>query len=243
MRCSWQALCVLMVVCPITAGCSQALKDFGREPHMTPPGSGLVVQPRMPRPRQPVANSSLLTTASLWRNESADLFKDPRARRVGDTLKVQISIKDKASIDSTSDRSRAGTQDGNFNFQYNLLAPFLAGSGSGSGSGSTDSESTHKGEGATSRSETIELSVAAVVTQQLPNGHLVISGTQEIRVNFEVRELKVTGIVRPRDIASDNSIAYDKIAEARISYGGRGRIMEVQQPRWGQQLFDWLLPF
>ena len=237
-----RSACAVVVASLLLGGCSTALRDIGREPHMTPPGTGLIREQPYVKVAQPVP-SRMLSTGSLWRDESADLFKDPRARRVGDTLKVEISIKDKASIDSTSDRSREASTDGNFDFNYNVLTSFLGGTGSGSGDASVDSGSKHKGEGATSRSETIELSIAAMVTHRLPNGNLVISGTQEIRVNYEVRELKVTGIVRPRDIASNNSIAYDKIAEARISYGGRGRIMEVQQPRWGQQLFDILTPF
>lgn len=226
----------------LLSGCSTALRDIGREPQMTPPGTGLIRQQPYVKVAQPVP-SRMIATGSLWRDESADLFKDPRARRVGDTLKVEISIKDKASIDSTSDRKREASTDGSFSFDFDILTKGLAGTGSGNGNAAVDSGSTHKGEGATSRSETIELSIAAMVTHRLPNGNLVISGTQEIRVNYEVRELKVTGIVRPRDIASDNSITYDKIAEARISYGGRGRIMEVQQPRWGHQLFDLLSPF
>ena len=86
------------------------------------------------------------------------------------------------------------------------------------------------------------MSVAAVVTDVLPNGNLIVSGSQEVRVNYELRVLNIAGIVRPRDISKDNTIAYNKIAEARISYGGRGRIMEVQQPAWGQQLFDRFKP-
>lgn len=242
MMCHFRRPYAVVLTGLLLSGCSTALRDIGREPHMTPPGTGLIREQPYVRVAQPVP-SRMLSTGSLWRDEAADLFKDPRARRVGDTLKVEISIKDKASIDSTSDRSREATIDGSFNFDYNVLTKFLTGTGTGSGNAAIDTESTHKGEGATSRSETIELSIAAMVTHRLPNGNLVISGTQEIRVNFEVRELKVTGIVRPRDISSDNSIAYDKIAEARISYGGRGRIMEVQQPRWGQQLVDILSPF
>ena len=105
------------------------------------------------------------------------------------------------------------------------------------------SKTSTKGEGAVTRSESIDLLVAAVVTEVLPNGNLVISGSQEVRVNYEVRVLSVAGVLRPRDIATDNTVSYDKIAEARISYGGRGRITEVQQPGWGHQLFDLLLPF
>lgn len=239
-RC-WMVFATVLLGLLVT-GCSTAVKDIGRRPHMTPPGTGLVkAHPTVYLPQRRL--EPVVTTGSLWRDQSADLFKDPRARRVGDTLRVEISIKDKASIDSQSDRSRSAGTDNSFDFQYDVLTKFLVGSGNGSGNATLDSDSNHKGQGATSRSENIELSVAAIVTRRLPNGNLMISGTQEIRVNFEVRELTVTGIVRPRDIGSDNTITYDKIAEARISYGGRGRIMEVQQPRWGHQLFDLLSPF
>ena len=109
------------------------------------------------------------------------------------------------------------------------------------GCGSSDSGSS--GQGSVKRSEELVTNVAAVVTQQLPNGNLVVEGKQEIRVNFEVRELIVAGIVRPEDIESDNTIDSSKMAQARIAYGGRGQITDVQQPRYGQQVMDILLPF
>ena len=160
-------------------------------------------------------------------------------------MTVRISIKDKATLNSSSDRSRASTRDFGFNIDHEVSFAgwSLMQNSPASGSSDVDSASTHKGEGETKREETIDFVLAAVVTDVLPNGNLIVRGSQEVRVNYEVRILQVAGIVRPRDIEQDNSISYDKIAEARISYGGRGRISEVQQPGIGQQLLDIITPF
>ena len=107
----------------------------------------------------------------------------------------------------------------------------------------SDSSSSSNGQGTIDRSEKLRLSVAAIVNEVLPNGNVVISGSQEVRVNYELRILNIAGIVRPRDISPKNTISYDKIAEARVSYGGRGRLMEVQQPAYGQQIYDVVAPF
>ena len=121
--------------------------------------------------------------------------------------------------------------------------PLLHGKAAGTVDSTIDSKSSSKGDGAVTRSESIELLVAAVVTDVMPNGNLIISGTQEVRVNFEMRVLTVQGIVRPRDISTENMVSYEKIAEARISYGGKGRLTDIQQPAWGQQLLDMITPF
>ena len=231
--------CSLVV---LVSGCSVAPKDFARLPHMTPVGAGL-------DKRQPIINVNMgdgypgAEKGSLGRPPSADLFRDPRARRVGDTLTVKIAIKDKASIDSTSNRSKTAKGELKAGLDYEVGTKGFVRAGTVSGDANVDATSSHNGKGAISRSENIELLVAAIVTHELPNGNLVISGTQEVRVNYEVRVLTVAGIVRPRDISGENTIAYDKIAEARISYGGRGRIMEVQQPNWGQQILDIISPY
>ena len=226
----------------LLGGCAGQVADFNREPHLTPVGAGLrpdrvatLSEPPAVRPRQ-YGNS-------FWQDTSADLFRDPRAMRVGDVVTVKISIKDKASFDNTSERSRDSKRNLNFDTNYDLNLPFWKGKADGKLDSSINSGTSTKGQGAITRSESIELLVAAVVSDVLPNGNLVISGTQEVRVNFELRVLSVAGVVRPRDIATDNTISYDKIAEARIAYGGRGRIPEVQQPGWGQQLYDLISPF
>ena len=160
---------------------------------------------------------------SFWQDAGADLFRDPRAMRTGDVVTVKISIKDKASLDNTSERSRDSSSNHSYDLNYNINAGSVQKKGDATLGGNAAAKTSTKGEGAITRSESIELLVAAVVTDVLPNGNLVISGTQEVRVNFEVRVLSVAGVLRPRDIATDNTVSYDKIAEARISYGGRGR--------------------
>jgi flagellar L-ring protein precursor FlgH len=226
----------------LAGGCADKIRDFGREPALTPVGAGLRPD-RVPILAERASPPPYARTGSLWQDSSVDLFRDPRAMRAGDVMTVKIAIKDKASLDNTSERSRDSKRNLNFDGSYEMGYPGLKGKGDGKLDTSVNSGTSTKGQGAITRSESIELLVAAVVSDVLPNGNLVISGTQEVRVNAEVRVLSVAGVVRPRDIATDNSISYEKIAEARISYGGRGRITDVQQPGWGHQLIDLVSPF
>jgi flagellar L-ring protein precursor FlgH len=180
---------------------------------------------------------------SIWQDSRADLFSDLRARRIGDTVTVKIFMKDKASLENDSERKRDASNSLDLGFTYGATSSDITIANGGELGANADSTTKTKSEGGIERSEKIDLLVAAVVSDVLPNGNLVISGSQEVRVNFEMRVLNVAGIVRPVDISADNSIAYEKIAEARIAYGGRGRLMEVQQPPWGQQLVDNVLPW
>jgi flagellar L-ring protein precursor FlgH len=226
----------------LLGGCVSQVQNIGKEPPMSPVGAGLH-PPKIPLPNVPVPVAVYGPDNSLWQDASADYFRDPRAAKVGDVVTVKIAIKDKASLDNTSERTRDNKNNFNLNTGYDLNLPLLNGKREGKIDSAIESKSASKGEGAITRSESIELLVAAVVTGVLPNGNLVIKGTQEVRVNFEVRVLTVEGLVRPRDISTDNIVSYEKIAEARISYGGRGRMTEVQQPPWGQQLLDIIWPF
>ena len=219
------------------AACATNPSELGREPMMTPVGYGLNVA-REPMPTV-FAQSGRGSYHSLWTQSSADLFQDPRAKSVGDVVTVNIAIDDKAQFDNASDRSRSSSAKLGLDFG----ADFNGASGEGFAEGSLRSSSSSEGQGTIDRSEKLRLSVAAVVTEVLPNGNLLISGSQEVRVNFEVRVLNIAGIVRPRDISRKNTISYDKIAEARVSYGGRGRLTDVQQPAWGQQVYDAITPF
>lgn len=229
-----------VMCCLFLGACAVKPADIGRAPEMTPVGTGLASAsaPLVMDIRQ---KSKPYTATSSWRDESADLFTDPRARRVGDVVTVKIQIKDKASFDNSTNRQRDSTQSvgGKFDWKTSHNAIDLSGNADASFNGATKTE----GKGAISRSENIDLLVAVVVTDVLPNGNLFVSGSQEVRVNFEVRELSVAGVVRPRDIQTDNTISYDKVAEARISYGGRGRITEVQQPGLAHQIIDMISPF
>lgn len=232
----------LVALCMVVSGCAVDIQDIGRRPHLTDIGSGMLVQTAS-IPAATVPSENAISDSSLWRDSRADLFIDTRAMNVGDVLTVKIAINDKASLDNTSKRSRKADRDFKVGLDYDIDVAQFDHDGAGKVTTEVDSGSSSEGEGSIARSETVKLRVAAVVVKVLPNGNLVISGSQEVRVNFEVRVLNVSGIVRPRDIEGDNAISYDRIAEARISYGGRGRITEVQQPGLGQQILDIITPF
>lgn len=193
----------------------------------------------MPMPDTVVASNQ---PNSLFRTDARGFFKDQRAHRIGDILTVNVIIDDQAQIANQTSRGRTSTNNAGLGAAvgsiFGALAPSLPTTDVDISSGINDA-----GTGSVNRSESLQTQVAAVVTQVLPNGNLVIEGRQEVRVNFEVRDLIVAGVVRPEDIGSDNTIDSAKIAEARIAYGGRGQITDVQQPRYGQQVLDAIMPF
>ena len=184
--------------------------------------------------------------ASLWKSNRQSLLGDRRAIRRGDILTVVIEIDDKAEISNKTSRARSGSEGlsipGFFGIPQRIDGSLPEGA-SMDEAVSISSSSKSSGDGSVRRNEKLELRVAATVTEVLPNGVLSIAARQEVRVNYEMRELLVSGYVRPEDISRQNEITYDKIASARVSYGGRGQISDMQQPRYGQQAVDMVLPF
>jgi flagellar L-ring protein FlgH len=228
-------------------GAADRLANVGKAPNLSAiedPTSQPGYKPvRMPMPdNQPVAFAS----NSLWRQGSRAFFKDQRAAQVGDIMTVRVRVTDRAQLDNQTQRSRKNAEGLGaenllgFETEYGKVLPNDV---KADALINLDSNSSSQGAGSVRRSEQLVTNVAAVVTQVLPNGNLVIEGKQEIRVNFEIRELIVAGVVRPEDIEADNTIDSSKIAQARIAYGGRGQITDVQQPRYGQQVMDIVLPF
>jgi len=239
-------LLATLVCVALLAGCStmNRVASIGDAPPLTPivdptaqPGYRPV---NMPMPTPVVASYQ---PNSLFSSEAKGFFKDQRAHAVGDILTVIVTISDRAQIANQTTRGRNSTNEagvgGVMGSIFGKVAPGIdASTAIDVSSGASD-----KGMGSVNRSENLQTMVAAVITQTLPNGNLVIEGRQEVRVNFEVRDLIVAGIVRPEDIGADNTIPSAKIAQARIAYGGRGQITDVQQPRYGQQFLDAILPF
>ena len=183
---------------------------------------------------------------SLWQEGSRAFFKDQRASQIGDILTVNITIEDEATLDNETSRTRDSAEDSditNLLGYEGALGKILPEAATAASLASLGSKSSATGTGSISRSESVSLVVAAIVTQILPNGNMVISGTQEVRVNYEKRLLTITGVVRPEDISATNIVKHTQIAEARIAYGGAGILSQVQQPRYGQQLFDIIYPF
>jgi flagellar L-ring protein precursor FlgH len=240
-------LAALLTLTATLAGCNtmDRLASVGNAPPLTAISDPTTVagyQPvRMPMPE---AIADTYQPNSLYRTSAKGFFKDERAHRIGDILTVMVTIDDSAKIANTTQSGRSSTNSAGMGGIFGAAVNNISGgSFDPSAAIEFDSGMTNRGNGSVNRSESLATSVAAVVTQVLPNGNLVIEGRQEVRVNFEVRDLIVAGIVRPSDIQANNTITSSKIAEARIAYGGRGQITDVQQPRYGQQAMDAILPF
>lgn len=196
--------------------------------------------------RDEIQHVHMRKTNSLWQPGSTKFFRDSRAWKVGDIIRVVVEISDNASLNNSTEQSRNGGDKlgiPNLFGKEKAIAANLSSTASLGSLINTSSSRNHSGSGNISRKEDIKTEIAAVVAKVLPNGNLVVQGHQEVRVNYELREIKVAGIIRPKDITSDNSIRTNQMAEARISYGGRGVVSEVQQPRAGAQVIDILAPF
>jgi flagellar L-ring protein precursor FlgH len=252
-----RALHVLLVSSLFTLGACQSIKEAANGPSLSPmsspalqasmgPPAAVVAAQSQNAPMNQMQSSGGATANSLWRPGARAFFIDQRASRVGDILTIAITIDDSAQLSNSTDSSRTNATNGGvahfFGLEQTLGALFPAGYDPAKmvdQSGKTLSS----GSGSVKRQEKIQLTIAAIVTGVLPNGNLVIQGRQEVRANNELRELTVSGIVRPEDISSANTIKHTQIAEARISYGGRGDLSVVQKTPVGQALAEKYSPF
>jgi flagellar L-ring protein FlgH len=245
----FRQLTALAVAAVALSGCNafSRISQIGEAPPLTTiqdpktqPGYQPVSLP-MPTPivgeRQP---------NSLWKAGSRAFFKDQRAANVGDILTVLVSFDDKAQFNNETQVQRTTNEQDTmpnamgFESQLQKILPRAANPASLINvTGATNND----GKATINREEQVTLEVAALVTQVLPNGNLVVQGHQEIRVNYEVRDLQIAGVLRPQDISSINTVPLDKLAEARVSYGGRGQLTNDQQPRYGEQMLDVIAPF
>jgi len=228
------------------AGCNglQRLSEVGRPPALSPtedptrtPGWRPVTMP------MPAAQPAPVEGESLWRPGSRAFFKDQRAARVGDLVTVLVSMNDQATLKNATTATRNSAQAMGVPNLFGLENLLVHVPMDPSKLVSTSSNNSNVGVGQVQRSETVTLRLAGVVTQVLPNGNLVVMAHEQFRADNELRDLRVSGVIRPEDIASDNTVRSDRMAEARIAYGGRGALTDVQAVPWGQQVMDVVLPF
>lgn len=249
MKNSLRTLALVMLATSSLTACSSVdrLKNVGEAPQQSsiqnPTQQANYKPVSMPMPAERIVTKQ---ANSLWTGSQSGFFKDQRAKRVGDIMTVVIDIDDKGKLENSSERTRATSEGAavpnllGLETQFGQIGPDAI---DPSNLASVTTDSSYKGDGTIDRKEKIEMKLAATVTQVLPNGNLVIQGSQEVRVNYENRILNLAGVVRPQDVNVDNTVSYEQIADARIAYGGKGQVTDVQQPRVGTQVFDILMPF
>lgn len=234
-----------LIPCVFLAGCGN-LNHVGRAPEFSPLEGNTEHNAMYSSLPASVDDRGPTEQSSLWTAQRNSLLGDHRASTRGDILTVVVQINDQATINDSTGRSRTGTTKMGMPSLFGIPQRLDAALPNGATSASlvsTNSSSTFAGTGNVARNEKVTLRLAATVVEELPNGVLRIEGQQQVRVNNEMRDLLVSGYVRPDDISRQNEITYDKIADAQISYGGRGQISDVQQPAWGQQVVDSISPF
>jgi flagellar L-ring protein precursor FlgH len=241
MRKSLFQIITMTVLGTAVAGCSAVdrIENIGSTPKLAPVGNPVNQQLVAAIPQTPPVTHA---GNSLWQPGSRSFFHDPRATHVGDVITVNISVADNANLSNTTTTSRTNSDDANLTNFFGLES-VLPSSMNPASLVKMGSDNSNVGAGSIARSEAINMTLAALVAQVLPNGNLVISGHQQVLVNNEMRDMQVSGIVRTEDITADNTVDLSQIAEARINYGGKGNVTNVQQPRYGSQLFDILMPF
>ena len=236
--------CLLACVALSACGSLERLSEVGRPPEMSKSGDPTKdpnYRPMtMPMPKPEAAPNA---ANALWRQGSRAFFKDQRAAQVGDIVTVVVSMTDSAQLNNVTTLTRSGSEAAGMGGAFGLTSRLGPSIPDPTKALNLTSANNNTGNGKIQRNEQVTLRLAGVITQLLPNGNLVVAARQEFVVNSELRELKVTGVIRPQDIASDNTVLHDRLAEARIQYGGRGQVTELQSPRWGQQLMDIVLPF
>ena len=244
-----QKTIMVLAASSMLSACSTAdrIANIGKAPEMAKisnPMADPAYQPvslPMPTPQHVKPENN-----SLWQGGRTTFFKDQRASDIGDIITVMIDIEDEATLENETERSRTSEESSGLNSLLGMeqsLNRILPQAVDNTSLADFGADSAHTGSGSIEREDEIKLRMAALITQLLPNGNMVISGKQEVRVNFEKRILQIDGVIRPQDISVDNTVSYDQIAEARIVYGGEGQISDMQQPRYGQQLYDIIFPF
>jgi flagellar L-ring protein precursor FlgH len=243
----WRLAAAALLILSALTGCSRLLQ-VGQEPPLSPPGQpepgGVAAPSPAAVPRHLALPAPEPAAGSLW--HPVYLFSDRRARTVGDILTVVIEIDDEAALRNRTQRARDATEALDMSTLFGIpqeIDEILPGDLSLGAGVDISSDSATLGAGQIARDEQIELKIAATVTDVLPNGNLAILGSQQVRVNYELRDLQIAGIIRRQDITRDNTIDYEKVAEARLVYGGRGQVYQLQQPRYGEQVLDIILPF
>jgi flagellar L-ring protein precursor FlgH len=246
---SFRRLLAVTAATAVLTSCSAAsrISQIGETPPLT-----TIQDPKTQPGYQPVSlpmPAPIVTERqpnSLWKAGSRAFFKDQRASNIGDILTVLVNFNDQAQFNNETQIQRTTNEQDTMPNVFGLesiAAKALPKSFNPASAVNITGATNNDGKATINRQEQVTLEVAALVTQVLPNGNLVVQGHQEIRVNYEVRDLQVTGVLRPQDISSVNTVPLDKLAEARVSYGGRGQLTNDQQPRYGEQLLDIVAPF